>query len=165
VATAAATLGEMLYSAPSTSSTKRNRRPPPLRGDRVDLPSRDLPPPSTPDAVPRRWSLLSMLSVLRCLRPASARRWKRQGVVLPVWARWRPPSAAPGQPRGYCLAMPARYAPRRLVSFSFSSPSSTSLTGHGLWPNWSRSVSLAHRSCSVMLLLDASLFQLSVVVL
>jgi hypothetical protein len=84
MATAAATLGEMLSSAPSTRSTKRNRRPPPLRGDRVDLPSRDLPPPSTPDAVPRRWSLLSMLSVLRCLRLASARRWKRQGVVLLV---------------------------------------------------------------------------------
>jgi hypothetical protein len=84
VTTAAATLGEMLSSAPSTSSTKQNRRPPPLRGDRVDLPSRDLPPPGTPDAVPRRWSLLSMSSVLRCLRLASACRWKRQGVVLPV---------------------------------------------------------------------------------
>jgi hypothetical protein len=84
VATATATLGEMLYSAPSTSSTKRNHRPPPLRGDRVDLPSRDLPPPSTPEAVPRRWSLLTMLSVLRCLRLASARRWKYQGEVLPV---------------------------------------------------------------------------------
>jgi hypothetical protein len=84
VATAAATLGEMLYSAPSTNSTKQNRWPPPLRGDQVDLPSRDLPPPSTPDVVPRRWSLLSMLSVLRCLRLASAHRWKRQGVVLPV---------------------------------------------------------------------------------
>jgi hypothetical protein len=59
VASAAATLGKMLSSAPSTSSTKWNRWPPPLRGDQVDLPSRNLPPPSTPDAVPRRWSLLS----------------------------------------------------------------------------------------------------------
>jgi hypothetical protein len=84
VAIAAAILGEMLYSAPSTSSTKWNCWPPPLRGDRVDLPSRDLPPLSTPDAVPRRWSLLSMLSVLRCLRLASAHRWKCQGEVLPV---------------------------------------------------------------------------------
>jgi hypothetical protein len=37
-------------------------------------------------------------------------------------------------------------------------PPSASLTGHGLWPYWSRSVSQAHRSHSVMLLLDASLW-------
>jgi hypothetical protein len=48
VAIAAATLGKMLSSAPSTSSTKWNCRPPPLRGDRVHLPSQDLAPPSTP---------------------------------------------------------------------------------------------------------------------
>jgi hypothetical protein len=77
--------------------------------------------------------------------------------VLPVVPRWRLPSAAPGRPRGHCPAMPVRYAPGHLVSFSYSSPPSASLTGHGLWPYWSGSVSQAHRSHSVMLLLDASM--------
>jgi hypothetical protein len=54
VVSAVATLGETLASAPSTISSKQNRRPPPLRGDQVDLSSRDLPPPNSSDAVPRR---------------------------------------------------------------------------------------------------------------
>jgi hypothetical protein len=50
----------------------------------------------------------------------------------PGGAAVRLPSAALGRPRGHCPAMPARHAPGRLVSFSFSSPPSASLTGHGL---------------------------------
>jgi hypothetical protein len=71
--------------------------------------------------------------LLRCLCLTGARRLKRQGVMLLVWAWWRLPQAASGWPRRPCPAMPSRRAPGRLVSFSFSSPPSTPLTGHGLW--------------------------------
>jgi hypothetical protein len=84
------------------------------------------------DAVPRCWSFLSwwafssawalrasLVEVLRCGAPGAT--------------RWSPPSAAPGRPRGHCLAMPARYAPGRPVSDPplLSLPS---LTGHDFWP-------------------------------
>jgi hypothetical protein len=48
VASATATLGETLASAPSTSSTEWNHRPLPPRGDRGGLHARDPLPSSTP---------------------------------------------------------------------------------------------------------------------
>jgi hypothetical protein len=164
VTSAAATLGEMFSSAPSTCSTKRNHRPLPLRGDWVALPARDLPPPSTLMrclAAGACWACwwCSSACASRALAGGSAR------CGAPGASRWRLPSAAPGRPRGHCLAMPARYALG--AWWVWFSPSSSALSH---WPRFltirSRSVSLAHRSCSVLLLLlDASLVQLNVVML
>jgi hypothetical protein len=150
-------LGKILSSASSSISTKSFRRPPPLRGDPWQDPAWDFASLSPPSSIPRR------LPPDACC--ASSRRSQcvctpveAPSAVLPVVPRWRLPSAVPGRPRGHYPAMPAKYAPGRLVSFSFPFLPSASLTGHGLWPYWSRSVSQAHRSHSVMLLLDASLW-------
>jgi hypothetical protein len=115
VTPAAATLGKMFSSAPSTCSTKRNRRTLPLWGDRIALPARDLPPLSTPmrcltaGACWACWGCSSVCAT-RALAGGSAR------CGAPGASRWSLPLAAPGRPRGHCLAMPARYAPGRLVS-------------------------------------------------
>jgi hypothetical protein len=83
VAPAAATLGEKLSSTPSTSSTEWNRRPLPLRGDRLLFPLgicrfRALRCGASP------LELAELLSMLKSLSFVSVRRWKRQDVVLPV---------------------------------------------------------------------------------
>jgi hypothetical protein len=105
-----------------------------------------------------------LLCLLWCLNCKRTRRWKCRDVVLPVSARWRRPQEASGWPRRLCPAMPSRRAPGRLVSnpASLSHWPSASLSDPGLWPCWSIPVSQAHRACSVMLLLDANLFQLTV---
>jgi hypothetical protein len=92
--------------------------------------------------------------VLECLRPASARRWKRQmwcsrciTVKSPLGRAWSAARALPRHAGQVCT----------WVSSEWSSPSISALS---YWPRfltiWSRSVSLAHRSCYVLLLLDAS---------
>jgi hypothetical protein len=90
-------LGKMLSSSPSTSSTEWNRRPLPPRGDRVALPSRDLPPLITLMrclAAGAYWACWGRSSACasRALAGGSAR------CGAPSASRWSPPSAAPGRP-------------------------------------------------------------------
>jgi hypothetical protein len=51
---AGAFLSGKFAASPTLNSTKRFRRPPPLRGDRGDLPPQDLLTLDTSDAMPRR---------------------------------------------------------------------------------------------------------------
>jgi hypothetical protein len=103
--------------------------------------------------VSRRWSLLCILRVLKCLRYACALWWKRQmwcsrclSVKSPLSRAWSAARALPHHAGQVCTWAPGEW----------SSPSTSALS---YWPQfltiWSRSVILAHRSCSV-LLLDAS---------
>jgi hypothetical protein len=118
VASAVASLGGSLASAPSTSSTEWNRRPPPLRGDPWKDPARNFASLLPPSSIPRRLLPDACCASLRrsqCVcTPVEA-----PSAVLPVHLDEVLPSAAPSRPRGHCLAMPARDAPGRLVSVIF----------------------------------------------
>jgi hypothetical protein len=85
------------------------------------------------DATPRLWSLLSTLRVLKCLRPASARRWKRQmwcswciTVKSPLGRAWSAARALPRHAGQVCTWAPGK-CDLPLVSLS-------SLPSHALWP-------------------------------
>jgi hypothetical protein len=116
---AAATLGKMVATLSSSSSTKWIRKPSPLRWD-LGLTQlgfhRLLSPPSSTPCRNFSWCPLSASEVVMV---AEQHRWKHPRWVLLVlrcrhW--WRPPRAMPGWPREHCLAMLARSAPGRLVS-------------------------------------------------
>jgi hypothetical protein len=133
--------------------------PPPNRFGRLHLseeiqswiPLRFRRPLSPLSSTPRR---ISSRCLLHGVWVAERHRWKPPRWVLPVLQhhrRWRLPSAMPGRPRGHCLAMPARYAPGRLVSVVLLL--FLCLLFSGLWPSGHEQLRQAHRLGSVKLLL------------
>jgi hypothetical protein len=70
------------------------------------------------DAVPRRWSLLSMLRTLKCLRFSCARRWKRQvwcsrciSVKSSLGCAWSAARALPRHAGQVCTWAPGECVP------------------------------------------------------
>jgi hypothetical protein len=139
VATAAATLGEMLYSAPSTSSTKRLISPLGIYRLRA--------PPMRCLAARTYWAcwVCAGACASRALAGGSAKVWCSRCGLGEDLSRPRLVSRAG-------TALPCQPGMHLGVWWVWIFPSSSALSH---WPrsltNWSRSVSLAHRPCSVLL--------------